>query len=272
MHPLDSARELLASAMENIDDLSNRLQQFLDDNPGKIEFDSIDRNVVLGWFRLEKPISTIGGRPEQKWGVAADVITGQMRSALDHAVYSLSAHDQDGGIHPDNPGVRTQFPIFTARNEYLRKRARDLAGITEEHKKVIDEFQPFQRATTAERLRDPLAELSALDNRKKHRTTNVGFLMRAGKGSTTFTVEAVDPPRFSGEKFETTALPWRFEDGAVTVRVTLPEGIKRVNIQHHPGTAQFAAYFGTKKTSMTRLKEIHKYVYSVLTRLDPLFI
>jgi hypothetical protein len=272
-HPLDDARELVASAMEDINALERKIQEFLNNHPGRIEFDSTtNSNAVIGRLRLDSPIRPLEGRPEQRWGIAADEITGKMRSALDHAVYRLSEHDQDGGTHPDHSRVFTQFPIFTDNRNYFRgRKLREsyLAGLTEEHKKVIDGFQPFQHRTAAATGSDPLADLHSLDNRKKHRATNVGFLIRVGSFGE-ITIKAIDPPVLPGT-FQLTLAPWRFEEGAVAVRIKLPTRAKQVEVQHHQGTIRFDVFFGDRQVSFQRLKEIHKYVYSIITRLSPLF-
>jgi hypothetical protein len=162
-HLLNDERELLASAMENIGALERKIQGFLDSHRGTIIFDeATDKRVVIGHLRLDAPINALKGRPEREWGIAADEIVGKMRSALDHAIYSLSEHDQDEGFHPEQSGANTQFPIFANERNYFagnKKRKTYLAGITEEHKKVIDDFQPFRRGTMTENDKDPLLDL-----------------------------------------------------------------------------------------------------------------
>jgi hypothetical protein len=271
---LDDERGLLASAMEGIDALVRQMQEFMDSHPGTYELDpeTNNRGVAAVRLRLEEPVSLLNGRPELGWGIAADEIVGKMRAALDHAVYSLSAHDQDGGFHPDQPQAGTQFPIFANNRNYFtgqKRRKRYLEGLTEEHKKVIDGFQPFSRGTVTENDNDPLLDLHSLDNRKKHRATNVAFMLRVS-GSGSFKMDAVDPPVWSGNKFQFTRVPWRFEDGAVILLVKLPPEVRKVNFQYERDDARFDAFFGVRKISVTRLREIHQYVYSIIARLEAL--
>jgi hypothetical protein len=123
----------------------------------------------------------VGGFPLTDWGIILGDIAHNLRSALDHLVFELAK----SGTNPNRE--RTQFPIFSDENEYLRPRCenggaserdRMLAGVPEEARKLIDAYQPFHPHPSAvpEHAKDrphPLSVLSAISNRDKHRVVKV---------------------------------------------------------------------------------------------------
>jgi len=91
------------------------------------------------------------------WPLLAGEAIQNLRSALDHLVYEKS-----GGKSS------TSFPIFTDRKEYEEKAPGRLKGVPEETREQIAEFQPF-RFMSEGAGHHPLAQLSSLSNRDKHR-------------------------------------------------------------------------------------------------------
>jgi hypothetical protein len=91
------------------------------------------------------------------WPLLAGEAIQNLRSALDHPVY-------------EKPCARssTSFPIFTDRSEYEEKAPGRLKGVSEEIKDRIAGFQPF-RFMPEDADHHPLAQLSLLSNRNKHK-------------------------------------------------------------------------------------------------------
>jgi hypothetical protein len=106
------------------------------------------------------------------WPLLAGEAIQNLRSALDHLVYEKS-----GGKNS------TSFPIFTDRKEYEEKAPGRLKGVPEEIRAQIAEFQPF-RFMPEDARHHPLAQLSSLSNRDKHRvlSTVASAVAREGVG------------------------------------------------------------------------------------------
>ena len=106
------------------------------------------------------------------WPLLAGEAIQNLRSALDHLVYEKS-------------GARssTSFPIFTDRGEYEEKAPKRLKGVPEEVKDRIAGFQPFHFMPEDAR-HHPLAQLSSLSNRDKHKvlSTVASAVTREGVG------------------------------------------------------------------------------------------
>lgn len=284
-HPLGDAREMLASSLEDIHRFEREVQDFLNGIPGHVDISPLGPlgipapgpdGIITGSLRIETP-HPLGASTERKWGITVGEICGKVRSALDYAVYQLSEHDQDGGVGPEDPNVHTQFPIYTSAVGYFRgknggKGARDknLAGVSEAHKKVIDRFQPFQRGSVAQADRDPLTVLNWLDNRKKHRLIHTAVLGRGGSAEHIH-VEAVDPPVLSYQFQLKIERDWEFKDGAVVFQLRMPPEVKEVQVSVRRAIWQLEGFFGERRVSFQRLKVVHQHVNSIITSLDPLF-
>ncbi|HEV7483034.1 MAG TPA: hypothetical protein VGO13_08035 [Solirubrobacterales bacterium] len=106
------------------------------------------------------------------WPLLAGEAIQNLRAALDHLVYEKS-----GGKSS------TSFPIFTDRKEYEEKAPGRLKGVSEEIAKQIAEFQPF-RFMPEDASQHPLAQLSSLSNRDKHKvlSTVASAVTREGVG------------------------------------------------------------------------------------------
>ena len=106
------------------------------------------------------------------WPLLAGEAIQNLRSALDHLVYEKS-----GGKSS------TSFPVFTDRKEYEEKAPGRLKGVSEEVRDQIAEFQPF-RFMPEDACHHPLAQLSSLSNRDKHRvlSTVASAVTREGVG------------------------------------------------------------------------------------------
>lgn len=107
-------------------------------------------------------------------GILAGEAAYHLRGALDHLVYQLAL------LNVPNPSG-TQFPLALYERVYRmvppgKKRSpRDsmLNGVREEHRAIIDEFQPYHDGPNAER--NPLYVIHKFANADKHRTIQATF-------------------------------------------------------------------------------------------------
>jgi hypothetical protein len=92
-----------------------------------------------------------------------------LRSALDSLVCGL--------VHKTNPTSTCsgrQFPIFTDRDEYLKRRGDMLRGMPAAAVAIVDGVQPHCRPEASVKF-DPLWILSTLNNHDKHRTAHLAL-------------------------------------------------------------------------------------------------
>jgi len=120
--------------------------------------------------------------PAKRWSIWIDEITYHLRSALDGAVYDISA----SAMRPEPTG--TGFPIALERRKFDRTLIRYL---TRDKRAFIKSVQPYDRPA------DPLWFLHEMNRRNKHRlprfTSNiVGLDQRALTNNLNITVTDLD--------------------------------------------------------------------------------
>jgi hypothetical protein len=96
--------------------------------------------------------------PPDAWPLLAGEAIQNLRSALDHMVYTASGERS-----------RTQFPIFKDACEFQVLGSRMLKGVPDPVRATIENAQPYQTNPNAP-ARAPLELLHVLSNRDKHRT------------------------------------------------------------------------------------------------------
>ena len=167
-------------AAQHLETLDEQIRSFLDISTYGVE---AYVNKETGWREMKVQVYAA---PPVRLGVIVGDVVHNLRSALDHLVFELA-----GG-----KGSMTQFPIFTRAADYLEPRkdgtvAREvmLKGVLARDRAIIDQYQPYQRASSPER--DPLSILNHLSNTDKHRIVPAAFagLNRLG----TIDISAVDP-------------------------------------------------------------------------------
>jgi|HubBroStandDraft_3_1064219.scaffolds.fasta_scaffold88872_3 hypothetical protein len=94
-------------------------------------------------------------------------IANLLRSVLDQLVWQLVlANGKDPSVS------RTQFPIMVDHAAYAQgknpPRNRFLEGVARKHRRIIDNYQPYQMGQQAQR--HPLFILNEVVNREKHRS------------------------------------------------------------------------------------------------------
>jgi hypothetical protein len=162
---LSATRRKLARAKEDFDVLSGKVEDYMDTPPHRAVIET-DGNKYTARIYVDRD-------PDPEWGLDLGLIAIQARSALDLLVRQLVI---DSGNEPG----RTQFPIFLDHDGYVRKdrggssqREKMLKGVATRHRRIIGEYQPYQRGRRAED--HPLAILAAIANRDKHRDVHAAL-------------------------------------------------------------------------------------------------
>lgn len=163
---LSGIRMKLARSKHDLDALSDKVAAYM--NPPPFEF------VIKSKGNSYAIVCRIRRKPDPEWVIDLGAIGYQARSALDLLIVQLAI---DSG---NTPGKRTQFPIFTDRDQYVAKGRRGkshrdvmLDGVASRHRRVIDNLQPYQRGRRVDD--DPLAILATLSNRDEHRDVHFGL-------------------------------------------------------------------------------------------------
>jgi hypothetical protein len=155
---LGPLRLKLARAKTRMDELRSAVDSYLAGDPCRIEEVSSGTKYSLRTF--------VDTAPDDAWVMDVAEISGHARSVLDQLVWQLVlANGQD----PNS--FHTQFPISTDHDSYARgkkpKREQMLAGVARKHRRIIDNYQPYQSGSQA--TRHPLYILNQVVNSEKHK-------------------------------------------------------------------------------------------------------
>ena len=161
----------MARAKESLDDLTRRVDAFIEDEPYRIDIEP-----ALGPpGAIKATLRVLRDLPDD-WELDVSDIGHHLRAALDNLVYQLAI---DNGRDPDKS--RTQFPIFADEREYrLRKGTRPahreamLENVAKRNKVLIDQLQPYQAGPRQAR-RHPLWLLKLISDRDKHKTPHAAL-------------------------------------------------------------------------------------------------
>jgi hypothetical protein len=166
---MTSAQRKLKRGIEHVRTLLGEVRSY--EEAGAYIFDS-EREIRSETEALYRCFADRQIAMPTHWPLLAGEAIQNLRSALDHLIYEKS-----GGKSS------TSFPIFTNRSEYGEKAPGRLKGVSEEVKNQIAEFQPF-RFMPEDASHHPLAQLSSLSNRDKHRilSTVAAAVTREGAG------------------------------------------------------------------------------------------
>jgi hypothetical protein len=172
--PLQSAWLKIERASQHANALNATVQRWVDDRPYKLSVD-VDGETGEQVCRIH-----IERMPPPEWSVVVGEVVHGLRTALDHAVYALSAPSSGG-----KPPGGTEFPIFKDEPNFRNtKRPGGLwkiRGLGEAAEKVVVSVQPFNHAG-GEPERHPLWVLQQLSNADKHRSLNLmGTALGLGK-------------------------------------------------------------------------------------------
>jgi hypothetical protein len=222
---LAGVRRKVARAKRKFDTLSKEVASYMDPSPYRFVVETNGNHQGI--------VCHIDREPNEAWADELAEIAYQSRSALDLLIPQLAT---DSG---NNPKRGTLFPIYSNRDDYLKKgrdgkctRDRLLKGIASRHRGIIDDVQPYQRGRGV--YRDPLAILSTISNRDKHNdvyvcVAAVGIsafkLMRpalppADRDLTIRFGEAATPnPMVDGQEFA--GIDWQGTSGALNTHIYL---------------------------------------------------
>lgn len=265
-HPLDDAYEKVAGAAEHFDALRLKI----------IEFEQANREPLLPVIdpQTGEHVVHIGEAPvlPREWRRMVGDIAHNLRSALDHLVYELSA--ECGG---DPERARTAFPISDDRCNYWELRGKKqisyrdqcLTGVAEDQKVKIDNIQPYHR-------KDPtvnhLSRLNHLSNRDKHRTAHPAYSMFETPGQIISTED--------GEAMSHVEIRFRTDSRDFRVQAKIegepprPGRSIEMSVYRKPEMDRrmgVTIAFGDRRITLDDLREMIRYVKSVLDWFKPAF-
>jgi hypothetical protein len=168
-HLLNDCWLLVDRADRQFNDLRTQVTQFFKDNLAELVVEDDPESGEKVVYFAEEPHLPRG------WGLDVGQLVNNARTALDHLIYALAVQ---GGGHPELD--KTAFPIFEDRDEYWKVRGRGarkttvrdqyLAGVDEAWREKVDAVQPHRHRNQSLVINDPLAVLSDIANRHKHKT------------------------------------------------------------------------------------------------------
>jgi hypothetical protein len=201
---LSGVRRKLARAKHKLDELTGAVHAYLNTTPFRITIEVQGNHQAI--------ICRVDREPEESWADDMAEIAYQARSALDILIPQLvvdSGNTVKGG---------TQFPIFrdqaasvTPGRGGVSSRDKMLKGVATRYRKIIEDFQPYQRGRGA--YRDPLAVLQTISNRDKH--DDVYVCVAAAEA---FVIKILRPPLPRPEneltiRFGEKLIPYAMTDG-----------------------------------------------------------
>ncbi len=160
---MNGPRAKLAWANHHIQMLDDDITGFFDCGGYSVgsNFDAeTEQHVITVRIRDEAPLT--------RWGLRIGDVLGSLRSALDHTIYQLAIKGTRKETPPNERGL--QFPIFQrehGEHGYCSKAPKQIAGVPEGARTIIQGIQPFEDPT------HPLAILNTMSNTDKHRTLHV---------------------------------------------------------------------------------------------------
>ncbi len=164
-NPFAGIQLKLIRGLDHLDELHEKGREFIDTKPYGVRFEAyLDKR---SGERRVRALLTVTDRPPMAFGLVAGEAVYHLRGALDHLVYGLAR------LNRSNPRG-TQFPLAIDRGAYWTGRPgkespRDsmLSGVREEHRAIIDAFQPYHDGPLAKR--NLLYVLGQFANADKHR-------------------------------------------------------------------------------------------------------
>jgi hypothetical protein len=166
-------------AVEHLQTLAGEVSDFMTPDSYRLEVDTEvvssegDRRRVI----LRRRVFFAKQPDSLRWGVLAGDIVGNLRAALDHAIYAISMARDPLAFAAD---ATTEFPITDHRDAFDAARRRSdgkadpLRGLNASAARIVEALQPFQcRLTGGDVRNDPLWLLREMSNIDKHRTIHM---------------------------------------------------------------------------------------------------
>lgn len=169
---IPSARAKFNRAVEQFGGLQKEISRFLESKPYRIE---CERDVEADeWVIVQYPVGDFPGH----WAVVLGEILYNLRSALDHAVYTLTILNH--GTELDG----TEFPVFSDEDMFRQKKKGTgeptkisglyrIRGLTKKTQAVIESLQPFRIKNVPAGHLSTIALINELCNIDKHRTLHL---------------------------------------------------------------------------------------------------
>ena len=168
---LRGPRARLARAKEGLDNLTARVDAFIDDEPYRIDVEPADGppGAVKATLQVLKELPT-------DWELDVSEIGHHVRAALDNLVFQLALANR-----PEADQGRTQFPIFKDALDYTMRRGKRpshrasmLEGVSNGDRNIIDGLQPYQ-AGAQQAEQHPLWLLKRISDRDKHQVPHAAL-------------------------------------------------------------------------------------------------
>lgn len=191
----------LGRAEEHFNSLKSELQAWKDTSPY-----SVRRNPNADGSRHSLIFIGDSTKNLERWSLICGDCVHNIRSALDHLVYTLAI--QHSGRNPPPNDKTLQFPICGSRRDFDAK-GHWIAPVSDAAKEFIERVQPYNRLNSV----NPslLSVLAAFDNADKHRLLNVTLVLPSS-------VE-IKFKTISGVKIQTGMCPF-VKDGAEIAYLT----------------------------------------------------
>jgi hypothetical protein len=156
---LDGVWAKLARAEEHLITPADEIKAFITRDPQPFGLSVPQFDSVTGWYVV---YAIVDEEPPGRLGVILGDVLHNTRSALDHLVWQLVI--LNGGT-PNGGAGGNAFPIARSEAAWRTAQKRQLAGVAEAHRKIIEKTQPFKVDNPD---RSPLAWLQFLSNTDKH--------------------------------------------------------------------------------------------------------
>jgi len=179
MHPLDGAQFKLARAQSEINIIRSMETAFFEET--KYSVVRAEHNSISGKDIYRIKID--GVPPSLDWGVFIGEIAHNLRSALNYLVYQLALLNSANKPETVAGDKRLQFPIFTDRGDFKRKRKGAIGLLTLKHQTIIEGLQPYNSVSSTllptidlskwSGRNSPLFWLEEINNVDKHRFIHV---------------------------------------------------------------------------------------------------
>lgn len=130
---LESTHLKLDRAWKHLTGLEDEVGAFLKRRPHEFDY-HFDENLRIFYVWV-----TPTEQPPSQWSIVVGDVLHNLNSALDHLVCSLARLTYEA-----DECLTTEFPIYTDRDLFEKKRNRLLANVPLDAQKVIEQLQPFQ--------------------------------------------------------------------------------------------------------------------------------
>jgi len=199
--------------------------------------------------------------PPPRLGVIVGEYVHDVRSALDHLVWQLIL--LDGGT----PTRATQLPITDSPADFEQKAKRQLCGISDPHRALLEQAQPYH-AGAIDLIDHPLRVLRELSNVDKHQVVHATYAYLGDSD-----VPAIRPegPGPHGVKRIVVARNAQLVDGGVIVKVEFHESEPPPRDVSVGGRLVLDLAFGETALSGRSLPVLLLHALGLIGRFEPDF-